>query len=118
MRSLVQALRVVDHVQGGENPRLELLGILPTMVERTKDPSHAVMMELWSHFDGVLETTIPRADVFALASERGVPVGFLGGAPAPEARRFDVLAREVFDRMDRKVAEGRTHVERPERTLL
>lgn len=118
LRSLVQALRVVDYVQGGENPRLELLGILPTMVERTKDPSHGVMMELWSHFDGVLETTVPRADVFAIASERGVPVGFLAGPPAPEARRFDVLARELADRMDRTSMEGRTHVERLERTLL
>ncbi len=118
LRSLVQALEVIRHVREKENPRLELLGILPTMVERTKDPSHQVMMEIWSGFEGVLDTSIPRADVFASASQRGLPVAFLGGVPSPEARRFSGLASEITELMNRFRPSEADHVERAERALL
>ena len=118
LRSISQILRVIERVKRSESPKLELLGILPTMVDRDKETSNAVMMDVWTGFEGVFETSIPRADVFTVASERGLPVGFLGGPPSPEARRFDVLAAEVESLMEQLQPRRTDHVERPERALL
>jgi hypothetical protein len=38
---------------------------------------------------------IPRAPAFAEASQRGLPLAFLGGSLATEAQRFDLLAAEI-----------------------
>ncbi|MCE9572455.1 MAG: ParA family protein [Deltaproteobacteria bacterium] len=94
-RTIGQALQVIEHVRAVENPRLGLLGILATMVDKSKDPSMGVLIDAWSELAGVLETTIPRADVFAEASQIGLPLGYLAGPPSPEARRFELLAGEV-----------------------
>ncbi len=118
LRSLVQTLRVIEHMRQNENHDLTLLGILPTMVLLGHESSLNVMASIWSGFEGVLETSIPRSDVFARASELGLPVGFLGGRRPPEARRFEVLA----DELDLRVAElsGVTGVEdeRAQRKLV
>lgn len=95
LRSVGQTLRVIAHVQQEENPRLKLLGVLPTMVELRQDTSLNVMSAVWSGFATVFDTCIPRAEVFARASERGLPVGFLSRKPVPDARRFAVLANEI-----------------------
>ena len=95
LRSVSQVLRVLEHVKEEENPRLRLLGFLPTMVEKGKAFSLTVLGEIWSGFGGVLETVIPRVDVFHEASLKGLPVAFLPGPVSPEARRFDLLAAEV-----------------------
>lgn len=117
MRSVSQVLRVLEHVAATENPRLRLLGILPTMAERTKAPSQTVMNDLWSGFEGVLDTVIPRADVYADASLKGLPIGFMGGRPSPEARRFDALAAELGQLMTVNAPET-YDVARPQRELL
>jgi chromosome partitioning protein len=107
LRSIGQILEVIEHVRSAENPRLELLGLLPTMVQKSADPSMAVLLELWQGFGGVLETVIPRAEVFAEASHTGLPVGLLGGAVSPEVRRFDLLAAEVEQAIcERRGTEG------------
>ncbi|MBN2528219.1 MAG: AAA family ATPase [Deltaproteobacteria bacterium] len=95
LRSVSQVLRVVEHVQQNENPNLKLLGILPTMVNLENDASMEVMNTVWSGFGGILDTYIPRAEVFGAASEAGVPVDFLPGKKAPEARRFEKLSMEI-----------------------
>ncbi len=117
MRSLSQLLRVIETVRAVENPNLVFLGILPTMVEKTKSTSFALLGEIWS-FGGVLEAVIPRADLYAESSRKGLPVSFLAGPVSPEARRFDLLAAEVEHLMQRLVPEGAPHEERPERQLL
>lgn len=99
LRSIQQALRVVEHVRSHENRGLGLLGVLMTMVELKKESSREVAEALWSGFDGVLETMIPRADVFAQASRKGLPLSFLGGPVSPEARRFELLANELENAM-------------------
>jgi len=116
-RSVSQVLRVVEHVAATDNPRLRLLGILPTMAERSKEPSQTVMNDLWSGFDGVLDTVIPRADVYADASLKGLPIGFMGGRPSPEARRFDALAAELGQHMTLNTPEN-FDATRPQRELL
>jgi chromosome partitioning protein len=118
LRSLSQVLRVMAHVREHENPRLELLGILPTMVRLKEDASLNVMNALWGGFTGVLETTIPRTEVFANASDKGLPVAFMAGPVSPEARRFELLAAEIDSLVaKRSGVTGEGH-DRPQRTLL
>jgi len=116
LRSMSQLLRVIDRVRDQENAKLTLLGILPTMVELTKPPSLEVMGTVWSGFGGVLDTMIPRADAFAEASQRGIPVGFAGGKRPPEARRFDMLVTELENRISEAATGGED--EQPQRELL
>jgi chromosome partitioning protein len=119
LRSIGQGLRVVEHVQTTRNPRLRLLGILPTLVERERHGSHAVLSEIWDGFPDALETIVPRTDAFARASALGVPVGFLGGNDGgPEARRFDLLADELEGRMNRLDGMESAHEAQPARQLL
>lgn len=99
-RTMSQTLRVIDHVRQHENPSLALLGILPTMVRLDNEPSLNVMSAVWSGFGGVLDTVIPRSDVFTEASELGIPLSFLGGRTRPEARRFTLLSDEIEARIN------------------
>jgi chromosome partitioning protein len=119
LRSVLQALKVIEHVQTTGNPRLRLVGILPTLVERDHLGSHAVLSEIWNGFPDALETIVPRTEAFARASALGVPVSFLGGeAGAPEARRFDLLADEIEGRMNRLDGMEKVHEAQPARQLL
>lgn len=95
LRSFSQVMKVIDQLQQQENPDLRLLGILPTMVQLDQDTSLNVMGTVWSELGGVLDTCIPRASIFARASELGLPVSFLAGRTPPEARRFGLLAGEI-----------------------
>jgi chromosome partitioning protein len=118
LRSVTQVLRLVDHIRQGENPRLQLLGILPTMVEKSSPACLGVLSEIWTGFGGVLESIVPRAAVYVEASRRGVPVSFLPGPASPEARRFSLLAAEVEHQIQRLGLEEARHEEQPERRLL
>ncbi len=95
LRSFGQILRVLEHVRDTENPDLKLLGILPNMVRLDQEVSLNVMGTVWSEIKGVLDTCIPRSDVFSEASELGLPVSFVAGRTPPEARRFYLLATEL-----------------------
>jgi chromosome partitioning protein len=95
LRSLGQVLRVIEGTARERGGRPRLLGLLPTMVQLDMDASFGVMSSLWSGFPGVLETIVPRSEVFARASKEGLPVAFLGGAFRPEAARFEMLATEI-----------------------
>ena len=118
LRTVGQVLRLIEHVKTKENPRLDLLGILPTMVDKAKSSSLGVLVDIWGGFGGVLESVVPRADVYVDASRRGLPVSFLGGAVSPEARRFQLLASELDIAMDRLKPGEVAHEERPDRELL
>ncbi len=117
LRSLSQLLRVLEQVRATSNPQLKLLGLLPTMVELRKESSREVMEEMWSGFGAVLENTVPRADIFATASSRGLPVAFLGGSKSPEARRFENLAVEIETTLNHGAGDDSAQ-QRPERQLL
>ncbi len=119
LRSLGQVLAVIEHVQATRNPRLRLVGILPTLVERDRAGSHGVLSEIWNGFPDSLETVVPRSESFARASALGIPVGFLAGdAGGPEARRFDLLADEIEGRMRRLDGTEKVHEAQPARQLL
>lgn len=118
LRSLAPMMRVVAHIRDNLNPGLALLGILPTMVERTKEAAQSVLTEIWSGVEGVLDTTIPRADVFGQASLTGLPLSYLGGPLSPEARRFELLAAEIEGLIAQLKEGAGAHDERPQRELI
>lgn len=119
LRSVGQALKVIEHVQATRNPRLRLIGILPTLVERDKEDTAGVLSEIWNGFPDALETIVPRTEAFARASALGIPVAFLAGhAGSPEARRFDLLADEIETRMNRIDGMERVHEAQSARQLL
>ncbi len=96
LRSINQILQIVDVVQKEENPHLEFLGFLLNMFEKEKDVSYHIAGELWRDFPAVLDTTIPHVDIFAKASQLGVPLALIGKRKHPEAKRFTALAEEVM----------------------
>lgn len=95
LRTVSQTLRVIDHVRNSENSALQLLGILATMVKLEEESSLNVMRTVWSGFATIFETFIPRADIFAAASNAGLPVAFLGGRIPTDSRRFETLVSEI-----------------------
>jgi chromosome partitioning protein len=100
IRSIGQILRVIESVRKNENPNIELLGIVPTMVDTGNEASKQIFWSLWSGLPAVLNTYIPRSEVFGRATTEGRPVAYLGGRRSPEAGRFAMLADEV-DRLVR-----------------
>ncbi|MFQ5579106.1 MAG: ParA family protein [Nitrospiria bacterium] len=118
LRSISQILRVIEHIRDNENSKLMLLGILPTMIDTKKETPYAVLKSIWSDFEGVFETVIPRVDVFHEASMKGLPVAFLGGPVSPEARRFEMLALEIGTLLSTLKDRGGKNAENPERELL
>lgn len=97
LRSLNQILEVLQKVNETENPELTYLGIVLNMFERDKDISFRIAGEVWQNYPGVLETTIPNAEIFAKAFELGAPIALLGTREHPEAKRFNDLANEILD---------------------
>lgn len=118
LRTIQQTLRVIDHVRTSTNPHLALMGIVATMVELSKEHSQAPLVELWSGFDGVLDTTIPRSDVISRASLLGIPVAYSAGATPPEARRFAQLATELESIHEARLGLKREHEDRAARSLV
>jgi chromosome partitioning protein len=118
LRSISQTLRVVMHVKENENPDLELLGILATMVQLKKDVSFNIMKTVWESLSGVLENYLPRADVFSVASEKGLPVAFLPGQYSPEAVRFQLLVTEIKGIIQSLGGVTGETDERPQRELI
>lgn len=118
LRSVTQILRLIEHVAQNENPELRLLGILPTMVEKSSAGALNVLAEIWNGFPAALETIVPRADAFPRASVAGVPVSFLSGSASPEARRFQLIADELEARMNRLDGRETTDATQTPRKLL
>ncbi|HPA52141.1 MAG TPA: ParA family protein [Thermoanaerobaculia bacterium] len=117
LRSIGQALRVIEHVSREENRDLRLLGILPTMVQVRDEASFNVLRTAWARLGGVLESVVPRAPVFLRASEAGLPVSFLAGRVTPEARRFEQIVIELETLIAESAGGGEVD-ERPQRDLL
>jgi len=118
LRAISQTLRVLKHVRENENSDLELLGILATMVQLTKDVSFNIMNTIWASLSGVLETYIPRAEIFSVASEKGLPIAFLSGKYPPEAVRFELLATEIKSVIQGMGGATGVEDERPQRELI
>lgn len=100
LEGLGQLLETMKLVRKGMNPSLELLGVLPTMMDTRTTLSNQVHGEIKRHFPGkVFDTTIPRNIRLAEAPSHGLPIGvydrFSKGSKA-----YKALAKEVIDRVE------------------
>lgn len=99
LEGLGQLLETMKLIRKGLNPTLDLLGVLPTMMDSRTTLSTQVHDEIKKHFPGrVFKTTIPRNVRLAEAPSHGLPVGaydrFSKGSKA-----YKQLAKEVVERV-------------------
>jgi chromosome partitioning protein len=101
LEGLGQLLETVKLIRKAMNPTLELLGVLPTMMDSRTTLSNQVHDEIKKHFPGkIFETTIPRNIRLAEAPSHGLPVGAYDKF-SKGARAYKSLAKEVLSRVDK-----------------
>lgn len=99
LEGLGQLLETMKLVRKGMNPSLELLGVLPTMMDSRTTLSNQVHDEIKKHFnEKVFKTTIPRNIRLAEAPSHGVPVGAYDRW-SKGARAYKAVAKEVAERV-------------------
>lgn len=104
LEGLGQLLETMKLVRKGMNPNLELLGVLPTMLDSRTTLSTQVHAEIKRHFPGkVFEATIPRNIRLAEAPSHGIPIGVYDKF-SKGSRAYKALAKEVIDRVDAQTA--------------
>ncbi|MDO4868330.1 MAG: AAA family ATPase [bacterium] len=102
MEGLGQLLESMKLVRKGMNPNLELLGVLPTMVDSRTTLSGQVYEEIKKFFPGkVFSTPIPRNIRLAEAPSHGVPVGIYDRF-SKGARAYKAVAKEIIERTQEK----------------
>ncbi len=100
MEGLGQLLESMKLVKKGMNPNLELLGVLPTMVDSRTTLSGQVYEEVKRFFPGkVFSTPIPRNIRLAEAPSHGVPVGVYDRF-SKGARAYKAVAKEIIERIE------------------
>lgn len=100
LEGLGQLLETMKLVRKGMNPSLELLGVLPTMLDSRTTLSNQVHAEIKRHFPGkVFDTTIPRNIRLAEAPSHGIPIGVYDKF-SKGSRAYKSLAKEVIERTD------------------
>jgi chromosome partitioning protein len=98
LEGLGQLLETMKLVRKNMNPTLDLIGVLPTMVDSRTSLSTQVLAEVTKHFPAkIFKTVIPRNVRLAEAPSHGVPIGeydrFSKGA-----RAYKAVAKEVMER--------------------
>jgi len=102
LEGLGQLLETMKLVRRGMNPALELLGVLPTMLDSRTTLSSQVHEEIKKHFPGkVFDITIPRNIRLAEAPSHGVPIGVYDKF-SKGSRAYKALAKEVIIRTQPK----------------
>lgn len=100
LEGLGQLLETMKLVRKGMNPSLELLGVLPTMMDSRTTLSNQVHAEIKRHFPGkVFDVTIPRNIRLAEAPSHGIPIGVYDKF-SKGSRAYKALAKEVIDRVE------------------
>jgi chromosome partitioning protein len=98
LEGLGQLLETMKLVRKGMNPILELLGVLPTMMDTRTTLSGQVHEEIKKHFPGkVFNTVIPRNIRLAEAPSHGLPIGAYDRF-SKGARAYKAFAKEVLNR--------------------
>lgn len=99
LEGLGQLLETMKLVRKGMNPSLELLGVLPTMLDSRTTLSNQVHAEIKRHFPGkVFEATIPRNIRLAEAPSHGVPIGVYDRF-SKGARAYKALTKQIVERV-------------------
>ena len=103
LEGLGQLLETMKLVRKGMTPGLELLGVLPTMLDSRTTLSNQVHAEIKRHFPGkVFDTTIPRNIRLAEAPSHGIPIGVYDKF-SKGSRAYKALAKEVMTRVEEKL---------------
>lgn len=98
LEGLGQLLETMKLIKKGLNPTLELLGVLPTMMDSRTTLSGQVHDEIKKHFpDKVFNTSIPRNIRLAEAPSHGLPVGVYDRF-SKGSRAYKALAKEIIER--------------------
>ncbi|MBP7949828.1 MAG: ParA family protein [Verrucomicrobiales bacterium] len=100
LRSIPQILEALRHLRQ-KGARIELAGILLTMVQQESPEAQQIIREVRALLPGklLLNTMVPRDPAFLKASSAGVPLGLLYRNPPAAALVFDQLAAELETRM-------------------
>lgn len=100
LRSLPRILDLIGGLREA-GARVEIAGIVLTMLQTREDGSLDVAQEAWRRLPAhlVLESYLPRDPLFLKASARGVPLGLLTRRPPPVAAVFAQMAGEIETRM-------------------
>lgn len=99
LEGLGQLLETMQLVRKGLNPKLELLGVVLTMVDMRTTLSQQVQAEVQKHFpDKMFQAIIPRNIRLAEAPSHGVPVGAYDRW-SKGARAYKMLTKEVIQRV-------------------
>jgi chromosome partitioning protein len=99
LEGLGQLLETMKLVRKSMNPTLELLGVLPTMMDSRTTLSTQVYAEIKKHFPGkVFNTTIPRNIRLAEAPSHGLPVGAYDRF-SKGSRAYKAVTKEVIERV-------------------
>lgn len=99
LEGLGQLLETIKLVRKSMNPTLDLLGVLPTMVDGRTTLSGQVVDEIKKHFPGkMFDVAIPRNVRLAEAPSHGLPVGAYDRF-SKGSRAYKSLAKEVMERV-------------------
>jgi chromosome partitioning protein len=101
LEGLARLTGTLARVKRGVNPRLEIEGLVLTMVDPRANLTHQVIQEVRSHFgERVYETMIPRNVRLSEAPSHGMPV-LLYDIHSKGARAYLQLAEELLKRRSR-----------------
>lgn len=99
LEGLGQLLETMKLVRKGLNPTLDLIGVLPTMVDSRTSLSTQVLAEISKHFPAkVFANTIPRNVRLAEAPSHGEPIGAYDRF-SKGARAYKAVTKEVMERV-------------------
>ena len=99
LEGLGQLLETMKLIRKSMNPTLDLIGVLPTMVDGRTTLSGQVHEEIQKHFPGkVFKTVIPRNIRLAEAPSHGLPVGAYDRF-SKGARAYKAVTKEVIERV-------------------
>lgn len=97
LEGLSQLLQVMQHVRGGHNSDLELLGVVMTMFDKRTSLAEQVYNEVKKHFgEKLFKTVIPRNIRLAEAPSYGRPIS-QHDKWSKGARAYKSLAKEITE---------------------
>ncbi|MEO5949028.1 MAG: ParA family protein [Candidatus Saccharimonas sp.] len=99
LEGLGQLLETMKLIRKNLNPTLDLIGVLPTMVDARTSLSSQVLAEITKHFPAkIFHTVIPRNVRLAEAPSHGTPIGVYDRF-SKGARAYKAVTKEVLDRV-------------------
>lgn len=99
LEGLGQLLETMKLIRQGLNPTVDLIGVLPTMVDSRTSLSQQVLAEITKHFPAkIFSATIPRNVRLAEAPSHGVPIGAYDRF-SKGARAYKAVTKEIIERV-------------------